>query len=306
MSNSQKLSLTITYRWNSDKQNGIDLALLGESIAGFDHVLRELIKVARIEGNLEIGVEANHKGSIILDIALKLLSDIPFHTWHDIYNFLAFIGNQEMLGKAKEIGALHGNINQFFSQYPFDSLLLATYIPKIFEWAKRQKTVPTAQDVAGGKIPSEYAVRLHKITKKRVYRKALKPFIEGQSSEVIIASKEDPKLQSVIDNSNFDTLLSEKEQILPDYENDKAYSFPGQIVGLEGNTGEHIKFKVANFKRPHNVLVAYPEHEKTTLNYVDYYKKDVLINAQVQRISMYQKPKLLILEIRLLQEPLDL
>lgn len=302
MKDQRKANLVVVYRWD-EREGGLTPEVLGESIAGFGSAIREILAVARVNKPVSVYVEVAEDGSIELGFTIDLLSQIPFGSWQDLYDFFAFIGRIDLLQAAKDVAKVHDDLNAFFAKNAFDAALLAYLAPKLFALAKRQKKAPTATDADGKPVPKGYAIGLHKLVKKGAYKKAMRPFVENQVNEVEIRSAGESSASTKITTLDFGEFLSEKEQILAEYENDRTYRFAAQLVGLEKSMGEHLKFRMSQLPRRHNVLVSYPQEGKLTTDYTMFYGKHVFISAKVIRQSMYHKPKLQLLEIELAQEP---
>lgn len=299
-------NIVIKYKWEPAK-DGVDLKTLGESIVGFNEAIKESVKVLRIKGEISIKAKTARDGSIVLEIFTELsslASTAPFESIEAYLDFLALVGKQ-LASEGLEWGSrAHEDLNALYAKYPFDAALLGYGIVRLIAWARKQKKAPVVQDDEGKQLPKNYAIRLHKLIKRRTFKKALVPFIEEQVSEIEIKAVYKPEQPTVIDNQNFEEYLSEEEQILPEYENGKVYRFVGSIVGLESSRGEYMKFKAEGVKREHSLLIAFPTDDKKTEDFLDFYKKQVLIEAEIARKSLYQKPKLIIRSIDLMQKPL--
>ena len=302
----EQSNIVIKYNWEPAK-DGVDLKTLGESIVGFNEAIKESVKVLRIKGEVSVRAKTARDGSIILEILTELFSPastIPFENVQAYLDFLALVGKQLATEGFKWGSQVHDDFNALYAKYPLDAALLGLAIVKLFAWARKQKKVPTVQDESGKQLPKNYAIRLHKLIKRRVFKKALTPFIEEQVSEIEIKATHKPDEPAVINSQNFEEYLSEEEQILPEYENGKVYRFVGSIVGLESSRGEYMKFKADGVKREHSLLISFPGDERKTEDFLDFYKKQVLIEAEIVRKSLYQKPKLVIRSIDLMQKPL--
>lgn len=306
MNNRGQFNIIIKYKWEPAK-DGVDLKTLGESIVGFNEVIKESAKVLRIKGEISIRAKTARDGSIILEILTELsslASTVPFENIQAYLDFLTLAG-KEVASEGFEWGSqVHDDLNALYAKYPLDAALLGYAVVRLIAWARKQKKAPVVQDDDGKQLPKNYAIRLHKLIKRRVFKKALVPFVEEQVSEIEIKSAYKPEQPAVINNQNFEEYLSEEEQILPDYENGKVYRFVGSIVGLESSRGEYMKFKAEGIKREHSLLIAFPGDGQKTEDFLEFYKKQVLVEAEVIRKSLYQKPKMIVRNIDLMQKPL--
>ena len=89
---------------------------------------------------------------------------------------------------------------------------------------------------------------------------------------------------------------------MPEYINGQIYRFSGAIVTLQCVRGDYMKFKINDFDKRYNLLIAYPLDGKKTEDYTKYYKKSVNIDAEIIRESLYKKPKVKIHNIELAQK----
>lgn len=297
-------NLSIKYSWNPGDKSGIDLKILGESIGGFSRTIKELVRVFRIQGEISIVVQKVEEGSIDFKLIADVVSLVPFERLEHFYEFARFVGSSTATDTFQLVAKAHQNLNDFFAKNPLDMAALGYGIARLVDIARRQKRIPTLIDEQGKSIPKSYAVRLSRlIRKEHGFKKALKPFVEGQVSTIEVGSPF-KNFKTYIDSRNFEDFLAEEERIMPNYENGHSYEFEGQIVGLEKSMGEHIRFKMQNLPREYSLLTAYPEIGKTTQDYVDYYAKGVRVRAKILRSSMYQRPKLQVQTIELIQNQL--
>ncbi|MDP3953817.1 MAG: hypothetical protein Q8Q06_00165 [bacterium] len=297
-------TLYIKYGWDKSERDGVDLDVLAESINGFNSVIQEFAKIGKFKGGISIKAKRADGGSIILETFITAASSLPFESITDYNNFLTTIGEQVVTTGLDIFNEAHRDINDFFGKNPLDLALLGWFVVRMIKWAKLQKKSPVTQNEEGMFLPKNFAIQLHRMINRKIYKKALRPFTEDQVNKINIYPKDKEDDAATIDTGNFENYLSEDEQILPEYENGRIYRFVGRVVGLESSRGEYMKFKAAEVKREYSLLVAYPEINKTTEHYVDYYKKPVIISAEVIRGSLYQKPKLAIKDIKLMQESL--
>ena len=301
-------SLTIKYQWGQSSA-GLDLDVLGESIVGFNNLIKDLGHVLKLKGEISSKARVAKDGSIIFEIYTSVATAIhtfPFENVQAFHDFLSFTGQHIVADATETAFQVHEDLKALYAKYPLDAALLGLALAGLIRWASKQKKTVTFQDENGKYIPTKYAPKLRRlVTKKKAFKKALKPFVEGQVSSIEIRPAKQSAMVAIITEENFDTYLSEDEKILPEYENGKKYRFAGTIVGLESAKGDYMKFKALGLSQTeHSLLVAYPEVSLNTEDYVDYYKKPVHIQATVMRKSVYQKPQLAVSEVELMQEPM--
>lgn len=306
-------NLFIKYKGLGANDSEIDLAVLGESIIGFDIAIKEIFKISKINADLSVSVSKTRKGSLIVDLVLNAIiykDHIPFDKIPDLLNFLE-IANHDLWVHAKEYfkvswGAashLHRTANDYFKENPLDqeilSHLVTAFIAYMFGRAQGQKKYPNLDQ-----LPKEYATATHKMIKSHKFKKALKPFVEDKVKSISISDNSEFKNETVVDENNFDNYLSEEEKILPNYEDGRKYLFTGKIVAMQCSKGDSLKLQVHGFSRKERDLVVYPPEGKTTKDLDEFYEEDVAIEAIVERKSLYQKPKLHIVTIKQYQQPL--
>lgn len=305
----------IKYRGIDPKHDSqVDLVALGESIIGFDGVIREIFKISKIKGDISVNASKTREGSLIVDVLIAIAeatNSIPFDTISDFLDFLS-VTNQELHTQAQSffnsIGEAHEDLNEFAREYPatYDLVksAITLFIGILIGKASNQKKVPNLDD-----LPKPYAMALHKMIKAKRFKKALKPFVENEVRTISVSSDKNftPEKTSEINTENFENYLSEKEEkILPDYEDGKAYMFTGTIVGIQCSRGDSMKVRIYGFPKKYRDLVAYPPEDKSTEDFHSFYGKDknIVLEAVVQRKSMYQKPRLQIQKMSLQNQPL--
>lgn len=289
---------------NSRSTSDIDLKVLGESIQGFDHVFRELVKLIRLDAELEVKASKVSDGSIVIKILLILGQTAHFLTPKDYLNFFQLINpalHAEMATQFSRLSDLHMTANELASRYPLDFYLLADAFVKLINLTKKQKIVPTNIDEEGNTIPNKYVPKLKRLISNRIFKKAVKPFVEGEAKRIAISSKEDFRGATVINDENFGDYLSENEQILPAWENGSAIEVTGKILSLQCSHGETMKIRIAGLPRKHQLLIAHPPDGKSTEDYLQFYRQEVSIKATIYRKSKYQKPALIIATMDLVQ-----
>ncbi len=278
-------------------------------------MLRELVKVTKIEGDVDIKATQLSDGSIILQILMAIASYEPFTQIHNYLNFLkvadpaAYTDLMTRLGQLREV---HREINDLATEFPVDYDIvrgavatgLSYVMIRLFHMVAKQKTGLTILDDEGREIPTVYAPRLKRLIRDKIFRKALKPFVEGEAAKIVISAEQNFRNTAEITDANFGNYLSEDEQILPQWENGAEVRITGKIVSLQCTRGESMKFKVTGVPRRHQLLMAYPTDGKTTQDFLEFYRQDVSIKAAIVRRSLYQKPTLIIKEIELVQNTL--
>lgn len=305
-----KENFFIKYRWLNEVKNWeISLTSLWESIIWFDLVIKELFKVSKIQWDISLSANKTREGSLIIDIVILIANNpdsIPFEKIGDLLDFLKIV-DIKLYDWANnffsEIWKKHRSINDYFVKNPFD-LNILTLLFTGFTWyliwkAKDNKKNPNVET-----LPKRYAIKLNKSIKKWIFKKALSPFVEWEISEIEISSRKDFLKKEVINKNNFWDYLNEKEEILSWYMNQREYMFTASVVSLQSTHWDSLKIRIHWFPKKYRDLVAYPEEWKTTKDYAQFYEENILVKAKILRDSMYQKPKLILINIKLQQEAL--
>ena len=279
---------------DEDNSSEIPLSSLAKSLSGLDQLIKDLLKVTDIKGDLEVKAQGFSKGSFVVDLIISNISHIPFDNPQDLIDFLR-ISNQALSESTQhffsEIGHAHRTINDYFEQNPFDKDLVLIALGWLIGKAGKFKKSPNALPTEG---PQKYGDRLNKIVKKNKFKDALSPIVNDNVREIAFSSSRNFEQASVINQTNFEDYLSEDSKILPDLHNGQEYDFQGRIVGLQINKGDTLSLKCFGLDEKEITLTCHlPDGEKAS-SYTDYFDKDVLVKAEVYRKSYYKKPKLIL------------
>ncbi len=304
-------NLFIRYRGvDPTDDSAIEMSCFGESVIGFDVVIKEIVALANIQGEVEIKVNCIREGSLIVEIIVcikSIANQIEFGTVSDLLAFLK-VANELLWQQATayfgSLEATHRDLNTFASEYPLDMALFGYFIQKILKQIPFHKKLPDINQ-----LPKEYAMGIHRAIKKKKFKRAMRPFIENELKTMEVSDTKNFKATNtcMIDSSNFEGYLSEdEEKILPDYENGKNYRFTGTIVGIQCIRGDSMKVRIHGFSKRDRDLVAFPPSNKTSADFHHFYGKDknIVMEVKIIRDSMYQKPKLEIIEVSLQNQPL--
>jgi len=289
-------NLHLRYTGLSDVDDAcMDLSDLGTSLVGFDRLLRDIIKITKINGELSIRAMSFREGSIIVDILIKIQEISEHFIFDNVSELLDYlkIANeivwQQAISFFQEITSRTKTVYDYLSKHPVELTTLSVAIVKLFELARKNKDQPCLDS---DEIPKRIAIELNKlIQKKRGFKLALKPLIEDKASSIEVSSERTFRRPLVIDQNNFHEYLGEDDKILPHLENGKVYSLIGEIRSLKSTRGDSLTFRYMYRTKTYN-LDLFPPHKISTKEYTDYYKESVIIDAEVIRSSFYKKPKL--------------
>ncbi len=290
-----------------EKENAteIDLNLLGESLVGFDKIIKDFFQISGINCDVEVKATKVEKGSIIFHILLDLWAhnySATLFTDPQVYtDFLRFIGvyQEEVRGTIKSLGELHTDLNGLFAKYPFDAMWIGIFITMMFD---RFPKIKKNKFFNLKDTPSRYVEKIQKIKNKKTYKRALKPFIEDAVSKIEVDNDHEFKTSAEITRDNFSDFLTEDERILPDLVNGQKINVRGKVVGLIADHGDYVKLKIYDFEKKYSGVIALPGDDTRTDDFIPFYNKDVTLKLEVIRFSLYQKPKFIIHGIELTQQ----
>lgn len=300
----------IKYNGKSDSDGStIDLVVLGESIVGFNSVIKEIFKISKLKGEISISANKIREGSIIIDVIIFVsqhANEIPFDKVIDFLNFLKVISQDSYTAAVNffnGIQEVHEGINEFAKEYPatYDLVKdgITLFIGILIGRAQKHKNQPDLDN-----LPEKYAMALHKMISSKKFTKALKPLVEDEAVSIEVSSEKSFEHRTKIDLDNFENYLGEGEQILPDLKHGEASRLTGKVVGLQCSRGDSLKVKVHIKGKRYLTLVAFPPEGKTTQDLDELYGHNVIIEAEIERKSLYQKPKLHIIQIDIQQSTL--
>lgn len=304
-------NLLIKYIEQNNYADGYDLGLLGESFTGFNEVFKELFEISQMKGDLIIKTTSISEGSIDVNNIIQVITTSAFHDVKEFLNFLQ-VADHSVYQKASvffsTLGNGHKTINNFFNENQFDNAvitgLIVAFFPKMIAWAGKQKKALFTRDVEGNTLPEVYAKKLQQMITKGKYKKALKPLTENNVSQVQIAATKKTYYVISIDETNLGDYLPDEEKILPEFENGDVVNMAGEILALQSTRGETLRFKAYGVDPKYQLLIAHPADGTKTEDYINYYKKQVTIKAQIYRKSLYKKPEIIIEEIQTMQKEL--
>ncbi len=301
-------SFNIVYKNSTSKNKGYSLEILGSSLVGVNKIIKEFVDIANFNNELDIKVNNVKNGSIIIELLFYIDFHLLFTNIQDLYNFLLVADPKQYKEVAEffsNIDGAHKSINNYYSQFPLTGeismMLIGIYIGRMMHMSGKQKEQLTLKDENGNKFPIKYAQRLQNFVKRGGFKKALSPIVEGDAEEIIM---EQAEVRFKISEENIENFLPEDDQILPEYEDGMNITFTGKIVALQSTKGESVKFKANEINSELSLLTAYPEEGKGSEEYVNFYKKDIVLRSQIYRKSMYVRPAILIKSVELMQEQL--
>ena len=298
----------------SDPQadSNISLAELGESLQGFDALFKEFASIVRMEIEPEVQATGHREGSFVVDVAAwwKDSSDsLPFHSIDDFLTFLKLAKDplaQEVQAFINSALETKKTLNDWVSANPIDTgvltYLFGKVVQRLMKYAGPCKRL-LRTDVR--ELPKRIQLALHKLIKKKGFKKALKPITENKVDVIEVSAEPTFADSAKVDQSNLGDYLADDDTILPHLEDGNTYPLTGIITSLKATRGDQVTIQISHEGEEHN-LDAKPALGLTSKNYIKFYQEKVNITADVMRTSLYKKPKLRMITIELQQPELGL
>lgn len=273
----------------------IQLSDLGRSLIGFENLVGSIGKVCGLNGDWVVTATSSRQGSHIVDTIIQLktsLGQLPFDSIEHLLEFLK-MGNEIAWAEAveffKDLNNCRNDLNRYFSTHPLDLTVYAGVVTYLINKARKYKNSPLPAD---NETSKRIAYELHNLIKKNSFRGFLKPILNESAVSIEISPDRNFRKQTArIDQLSFEDYLNTENEILPELVHGESYALEGEITSLKSTRGDSLTFHLVNKKTQFN-LDLFPPYNKTTKNYVEFYKERVVIVAKVERSSMYKKPKL--------------
>lgn len=293
----------------SDKNDDsiIPISDLVTSLYGFEQVVGEFGRICRLKGELVVTVKPPEAGSFVIGLCVDLhLTDgqLPFDSVRHLIEFLKFSSDtalHEAHNFFAEANNLRDGLNSYCEKHPFDVLLFTAALPKMINYAKllKEKALPPRDDIS-----NRMAQEIHKLIKKNGFKNLIYPIL-GDSVESIEISSNRSFTSEVgkVDNTNFEKLLGDSNEILVNLKNGDVVELIGLITTLKSARGDSLTFQYSGAEGTFSLDLLPPEGQDSK-SYTKYYKEYVAVNATVERISMFKKPKLRLISIEINQQRL--
>lgn len=146
---------------------------------------------------------------------------------------------------------------------------------------------------------------MYGLIKRNGFKGFISPIVNETAGEIQISPDRNFMFGSArINDTNFEDYLTAENEILPDFVNGVEVVLEGEITSLKSTRGDSLTFQYIDSGTVYN-LELFPPNGKNTKNYVKFYKEKVRVTATVERISMYKKPKLNLIDIEQIQASFD-
>lgn len=291
---------------SAENDSEIDLVALGESIAAFDGVIRDLFEISGVQADFEVYAGKVHEGSVVIDVVARITNFMQgsvFHSPKDLIDFLQIV-NVELCEAARQffsqIGAGVRTVNDFAKEQPavYDAIKggISVFIGYLWGRARYQKKMPVEQCPDGKRVPLKYAKKLHRMVLKKGFKQVVVPLAKDAASSIEVSADRDFRTSEKIDQQSFEEYLPDDERVLPDLENGDVKVFVGQIRGIQSSRGDTLSFRFMQGEHP-ETLVTFPADGETSKSYLLYYQENIRLEAEVIRTSMFKKPKLKVVSV---------
>lgn len=293
---------------DSESPSDIPLSDLGRSLIGFDAVVRDFARVCRLNAELEVVATSRREGSLIVDTLVKIqevVAQIPFESTDHLLDFLQLYSEeawQTAVTFFSDITEIHKTINDYFRKYPLDLAIFVGLVPWLLHLTRKHKKSPKPSDK---KISERIAKELHTLIQHNGFGNAVSPIVNDTVVSIEVST--DSRFRKncdKIDQSNVEDLLGKENEILPELRNGETCQLQGEITSLKSTRGDSLTFHFESKGKLYNLDV-FPPEDKTTKNYIQYYKERVHLRATVDRASLYKKPRLHLVHIALIEPKLD-
>lgn len=301
---------TITYKGDATR-DGFDMAVIGESMMGFNSLLKDFYRASGIDGELQIKTTEVKQGSVIItgqliaeitaqliansDLFLEAVRQVDTELWQQMSSFLSAMGNADK------------TINDFFKERQFTSDVVSGTITGVtgglLVW-----WLTTRKDIKLDKRLTKLEQRIESLRKGKKFNKALKPLQENGYDSVTYAAQttSSQQKQVTISDGDLDTILPEEDKILPEYENGTRFSATGKVKSLSSARGERVGIAFHDVKFGNRTYPAFPDDGHTSTSYRNLYGEDVTGEFEVYRKSMFKVPEFKIVSLEKLQTELDI
>lgn len=292
-------SLLIKYEYPTDK--GIDMKLLGESLIGFDRVLKDIIDIADLTDKVEYRINRIEHASVDIFSSLHIVSELPFDSPNDLIDFLK-LAAPELVNGANNFFSFahdaHRSVNDYFQENQFDSSivtgLVVGFILKAFDLGGRINNGKASKEDLNAATPKQIK-RLGKMVEDGRYRSAMLPMTEGDVESIQLISLADAaRPQASVSEENVGDYLPEEEKVLPHLKNGERVTLVGQLVTLNSAHGDEMYIKAFNMDKRYSTLRCMPSDDLDIEECTEFFKKYVVVEAEVYRKSLYKKPALII------------
>lgn len=286
------------------------MAVIGESMIGFNSLLKDFYKVSGIDGELQIKTTSVKQGCVIVEgalvaelttrlvenpqIFLEALNHVDIELWRQLTTFLSAIGNADK------------TIEDFFRERPFASSVVSGIIASIpglllAWWLDKKKSNKTDARI------SKLEQKITSLQQHKRFNKAFKPLQEnGYDSVTYFAQATTTKREVIVKDSDLESILPEDEKILLEYENGDQFSATCEIKSLSFARGERVGVSFHDEVFGARTYTAFPGNNHTSASYRNLYGEVAKGEFEVYRKSMLKVPEFKIISLQKQQLEMEL
>lgn len=134
------------------------------------------------------------------------------------------------------------------------------------------------------------------------YKRALKPITDGNTTSIKVAALLNKEKKSVIiTEANVGDYLPEDSMILAEFENGQKVRLTGELQSLQSTHGDTMKIRIEGIDPQNALLGATPSDGVNIEDYAGFFKKKVVLDAEIFRKTKYKRPELIIESMELAQ-----
>lgn len=287
------------------------LSWIWESIIWLEELLIKLVKTSWLDDEkISVKIDSVEWWCITFCLNIDIIVAINiFKDLKDFYDILTFLTPDINL-IWKEAIELHRKINDFASDNPVDYDLVKFLLTNwtliwILKWFIKDliKILPSQKDrlttnYEWYSIPKSIAIKSQKIIKSNAFKKTLSPFIDEKINNIEFSTDKTFKKSTKINSNNFWDYLWKDQQILPEWRNWDVKEIQWKFVSWQVKKGKSLSFRINWLPKFLRDFTCYPDDSMEINDFTEYLSKDnLLLKVEVNRISLYTKPKLIIHDI---------
>lgn len=280
------------------------LSGIWDSLIWLEELLPKLLEVSGIQSNeIKVNIKSVKWWCIIfwLDINLLILVEL-FRSAKAVHDFLAFIWPN-----FETICNIHRNINDYAAHNPVDFEIikilleswtlwttLSYFLKKLIKILPNQKNYPITQ-IGDIEIPNSIAQKSHSLVQKSVCKRTINPIFEGRLTKMEYSDTDSFENSVEINPQNSWDYVSDNQQILPEWISWSKRKIIWEIVTIQKRKWNSATIRVNWLNKSIRDLTAYPVD---TLHIEEFSKlfgmKNIEFEVEISRVSLYEKPKLIV------------
>lgn len=302
----------ITYK-GAAAQDGFDMAVIGESMMGFNSLLKDFYKACGIDGEPQIKTTEVKQGSVIItgqmlaeittqlivnpDLFLEALKQVDTALWQELSNFLSAIGNAEK------------TINDFFKERQFTSDVVSGTITGVVGGLVVWWLTARKNKKQNNQKLTKLEMKIESLRNGKKFNKALRPLQESGYDSVTYATQVVTGQQKTVtvNDSDLGAILPADSKILPDYQNGMKFEGVGRVKSLSFARGDRVGIAFYHdAKFGSRIYPAFPDDGHTSTSYRNLYGEDVTGEFEVVRKSDFKVPEFKIISLEKSQAELQM